>query len=137
MKVDVEDEYEYTYDYDYEEKAVANHTVNLWYQREDEGDFIVSIRSVEDGYRVIVRDEDSRDPLYSEHVFETYEHMLEYLQILHNQVLNDHDPQSRFTHFQYSIPFFPAIIVPVSYIRGHKDHYTTFQEALEYFFRST
>jgi hypothetical protein len=61
--------------------------------------------------------------------------MQEYLAVLHRQILNDHDAQNRFTHFQYAIPFFPSVIVPIGYIRGHADHYQCFLDALELFFR--
>jgi hypothetical protein len=50
-------------------------------------------------------------------------------------VLNDQDAHNRFTHFQYSIPFFPSVIVPIGYIRSHNGPFCRFMEALELFFR--
>lgn len=128
-----EDEYSSQEDYN-TENIVTTSSVSLWYQREDNNDFIVRI-CYDNGYKVHVSDNDSRDPIYNEHVFETFEHVQEYLAMLHRQVLNDHDPENRFTHFQYAVPFFPSVIVPIGYIRGHPDHYHAFEEALELFFR--
>jgi hypothetical protein len=112
-------------------------TVHLWYQREGGEDFKVSIRYEEDqgGFVLVARDEDSRDPIRNEHVFGKLAHVEEYLKTLHNQVLNDHDPRNRFTHFQYSVPFFPSVIIPVSYVKSHQDLFCRFLEALELFFR--
>jgi hypothetical protein len=124
-------------DYNTEEdaKVVTSSAVCIWYQREnDNDDFIVQVR-YDNGYKVRSFDKDDRDPIYNEHVFETFEHVQEYLTMLHRQILNDHDAQNRFTHFQYAIPFFPSVIVPIGYIRGHQDHYQCFQDALELFFR--
>jgi len=117
-----------------DEQVVSTSAVCLWYQRENNDDFIVKIR-YDEGYKVHVSDNDRRDPIYNEHVFETFEHVQEYLAVLHRQIMNDHDPQNRFTHFQYAVPFFPSVIVPIGYIRGHADHYDSFQGALELFFR--
>jgi len=110
-------------------------TVHLWYQRETGGDFRVSLQYTDDGYRLIVQDEDPRDPIRNEHVFESLENVEEYLNALHNQVLNDQDAQNRFTHFQYSVPFFPSVIVPIGYIRSHHGPFCRFMEAVELFFR--
>jgi len=131
----VYDEDEYSSQEDYNtEKVITTSAVCLWYQREDDNDFIVRI-CYDDGYKIRINDNDDRDPIYNEHVFETFEHVQEYLTTLHKQILNDHDPQNRFTHFQYAIPFFPSVIVPIGYIRSHADHYQCFQDALELFFR--
>jgi len=134
-----EDEYSSQEDYNMEEAPVMTSAVSIWYQREcdnneDEKDFVVRI-CYDNGYKVCISDNDSRDPIYNEHVFETFAHVQEYLTTLHRQVLNDHDSHNRFTHFQYAVPFFPSVIVPIGYIRGHPDHYHAFQEALELFFR--
>jgi len=110
-------------------------TVHLWYQRENGGDFRVSIRYQDDGYKVVANDDDSRDPIHNEHVFPALENVEEYLNTLHNQVLNDHDSRNRFTHFQYSVPFFPSVIIPVSYVKSHHGLFYRFMEALELFFR--
>jgi hypothetical protein len=115
-------------------KVVTTSSVSLWYQREDNRDFVVQI-CYNNGYKVRVYDNDDRDPIYNEHVFEDFEHVQEYLHVLHRQILNDHDPHNRFTHFQYAVPFFPSVIVPIGYIRTHADHYKCFQDALELFFR--
>ena len=116
------------------ERVVTTSSVSLWYQREDDNDFIVRV-CYDEGYKVRIYDNDDRDPIYNEHVFEDFEHVQEYLTMLHRQILNDHDPQNRFTHFQYAVPFFPSVIVPIGYIRTHADHYQCFQDALELFFR--
>ena len=115
----------------------AGSTVHLWYQREGGGDFRVSIRYDEEqgGFVIVAKDEDARDPIRNESVFEKLEHVEEYLNTLHNQVLNDHDSHNRFTHFQYSVPFFPSVIIPVSYVKSHHGLFYRFMEALELYFR--
>lgn len=110
-------------------------TVSLWYQREKAGDFTVAIRYDGEGYKVRVVDEDERDPVYNEHMFTDVKHLIEYLCMLHQVVLNDHDTDHFYTHFQYAIPFFPSAIVPMSYLRNHVDHYEGFLRATELFFR--
>jgi hypothetical protein len=132
-----EDEYSQE-DYNTEDDPVTfGSAVTIWYQREDDNDFIVRIcyKNSYNGYKVRIEDNDSRDPIYNEHVFETFENVQEYLTTLHKQIMNDHDAQNRFTHFQYAIPFFPSVIVPNGYIRNHPDHYQCFLEGLELFFR--
>ena len=109
--------------------------VSLWYQRQSAGDFTVRIRLDKQGYKVLVVDEDERDPVNNEHVFDDIEHLMEYLCMLHQVILNDHDTDHFYTHFQYAIPFFPSTIVPISYLRNHPDHYQMFLSAAELFFR--
>jgi len=109
-------------------------TVHLWYQRENSEDFTVSI-CYDNGYKIVTNDNDSRDPTHNEHVFTKFEHLREYLRMLHRQVLNDNDPHNRFTYFQHGIPFFPSVLLPIGYIRTHPENYFYFMDALELFFR--
>jgi hypothetical protein len=47
--------------------------------------------------------------------------------------LTDRDSAHPFTHFQYSIPFFPTIIMPIQNI-GRKDVYKVFASAVDFYF---
>ena len=115
--------------------ATTTSVVSLWYQRVEGPDFIIKIRNEDDGYKIQVVDDDERDPVHNNFVFTEVAHLVEYLRILHRVILTDHDTDQFYTHFQYAIPFFPSIIVPISYVRTHPNHYDTFIEALEFFFR--
>jgi len=111
-------------------------TVCLWYQRLNQDDFAIKIRSVADGYSIRVTDRDDRDAIENEFVFTNFEHLAEYLKTLHEAILDDQDPGHPFTHFQYAIPFYPSVIIPIDYMLGHNRPYERFQEALELFFRA-
>jgi len=111
-------------------------TVSLWYQRENQDDFIVKMRSVADGYKIQVTDRDGRDAIENEYVFTDLEHLTQYLKTLHEAILDDQDPGHPFTHFQYAIPFYPSVIIPIEYLLSHSKPYERFHEALELFFRA-
>ena len=111
-------------------------TVSVFYQREGEEDFIIKIRSVADGYRIQVTDRDDRDAIENEYIFTDLQHLTEYLKTLHESILDDQDNVHPFTHFQYAIPFYPSIIIPIDYLLRHGRAYERFQEALELFFRA-
>ena len=111
-------------------------TVSVFYQRLGEEDFIVRIRSVADGYRILVTDRDGRDAIENEYVFTDLEHLTEYLKTLHESILDDQDTDHPFTHFQYAIPFYPSVIIPIDYLLSHSKPYERFHEALELFFRA-
>jgi hypothetical protein len=110
-------------------------TVSLWYQRVNQDDFIVKIRSLADGYRIQVTDRDGRDAIENEHLFTNFEHLSEYLKTLHEAILDDQDTDHPFAFFQYAIPFYPSIIIPIKYLLSRSRPYERFQEALELFFR--
>jgi hypothetical protein len=111
-------------------------TVCLWYQRENQNDFVVKIRSVADGYSIQVTDRDRRDAIENEFVFTNFEHLTEYLKTLHESILDDQDAAHPFAFFQYAIPFYPSIIIPIDYLHSHNRPYERFQDALELFFRA-
>jgi len=111
-------------------------TVSVFYQRSGEEDFVIKMRSVADGYRIQVTDRDDRDAIENEYVFTNFEHLSEYLKTLHESILDDQDTEHPFTHFQYAIPFYPSIIIPINYLLRYSRPYERFQEALELFFRA-
>jgi hypothetical protein len=111
-------------------------TVSIFYQRLGEADFIIKIRSVADGYRIQVTDDDGRDAIENEFVFTDLYHLTEYLKTLHEAILDDQDTDHPFTYFQYAIPFYPSIIIPIDYLLRHGRAYERFHESLELFFRA-
>jgi hypothetical protein len=110
-------------------------TVSVFYQRLGEEDFVIRIRSVADGYRILVTDRDERDAIENEYVFTNFEHLTEYLKTLHESILDDQDTEHPFTHFQYAIPFYPSVIISIPFLQNHNRAYERFHEALELFFR--
>jgi len=110
-------------------------SVVFFFQRKSgvEDDFIVRICREEEGYSIDVKEKDSRDPVQAQHFFETLDHVLDYVSILTYQVLNDTDPDNPFLFFQYSIPFFPSILLPIKNLRK-SSVYERFQQALEFYF---
>jgi hypothetical protein len=111
-------------------------TVSVFYQREGEEDFVIKIRSVADGYRIQVTDRDGRDAIENEFVFTNLYHLTEYLKTLHESILDDHDTEHPFTYFQYAIPFYPSVIIPIPFLQNHNSSYRRFHSALELFFRA-
>jgi hypothetical protein len=108
--------------------------VCIWLVREDVGDFRISVRATSYGeYRVGITEQDERDSYKIEHVFQTYETASRYIDILIGQALTDRDSAHPFTHFQYSVPFFPTIIMPIQNI-GRKDVYKVFASAVDFYF---
>ena len=109
-------------------------SVVLWYQREN-GDFRVSVNSVADGYQITVKELDERDPQDSqEFTFRDFEDLQNYLNTLHEQVLNDQDQREPFKHLQYSVPFFPSIIMSVESLKTNPGYFYRFMQALEFYF---
>lgn len=111
-------------------------TVSVWYQRKGQEDFIIKIRSVADGYRILVTDRDGRDAMENEFVFTDLYHLTDYLKTLHETILDDQDTEHPFSHFQYAIPFYPSVIIPIEYLLSHSRPYERFHDALEQFFRA-
>ena len=113
----------------------SNNSVVLFYQRKSgaEDDFIVRIYREEGGYLVKIKESDVRDPAQAQHFFEELDHVLEYISILTYQVLNDTDVEKPFTHFQYCIPFFPSIVLPLENLHN-SSVYDRFQQAVEFYF---
>jgi len=109
-------------------------SVVLFFQRSSgvEDDFVVRISRENDIYSIDVKEKDLRDPARHEHEFEDLDHLLNYVSILTYQVINDADVQNPFTHFQYCIPFFPTVIVPIPQLRKSAV-YDRFQQALEFY----
>jgi hypothetical protein len=109
-------------------------SVVLWYQRAN-GDFRVSVNSVADGYQITVKELDERDPLDTqEFTFRDFEHLQTYLNTLHEQVLNDQDRKEPFTHLQYSVPFFPSVLLSVESLKTNPGYFYRFMQALELYF---
>ena len=109
-------------------------TVRLWYQRES-GDFKVAIASEADGYRVTVIERDERDPQDSyDYVFEDFDQVVSYLHRLNRLITDDQDRDSPFTHFQYSIPYFPSVLVSLPTLQEKKGHFGHFVNALKFYF---
>jgi hypothetical protein len=100
----------------------------------EKDDFAVSI-VYEDGlYYVTVNEKDRRDPQYYEHTFNHFRHVRTYIAVLMNQVLNDVDPENKFLYVQYTIPYFPTVIMPVKRLKNAL-YYRRFRQALSFFFR--
>jgi len=109
-------------------------SVVLWYQREN-GDFQVSINSVADGYQITVTEMDERDPQeVQEFTFRNFEYLQNYLNTLHEQVLNDQDRKDPITHLQYAIPFFPTVLLSVESLKKNPGYFYRFMQALEFYF---
>lgn len=111
-------------------------SVVLFYQRESgaDNDFIVRIYREEDGYSIDVKEKDSRDPSHTQHFFEDLDQVLNYVSLLTYQVLNDEDAQNPFTYLQYSIPFFPSVVLPIKNLRKSAV-YERLEQALDFYFR--
>jgi len=97
-------------------------------------DFTVSIELDEEGYKVSVNEQDERDPYRMSHVFHSYEALSNYVDALINQALDDRDVNNPFTHFQYNIPLFPSIVVPLEDLREEGVAYTNFVNSFDVFF---
>ena len=109
-------------------------TVRIWYQRES-GDFKVAIASEADGYRVTVIERDERDPQDSyDYVFEDFDQVVNYLHRLNRLITDDQDRDSPFTYFQYSIPYFPSVLVSLPTLQQKKGHFGHFVNALKFYF---
>jgi len=110
------------------------HHVALWFTRETAGDFKVSLKLVEHGqYRIKVTECDVRDPYKDSYYFDTYEAACAYMDLLVQQALNDQDPQHPFVNFQYSVPYFPTVIMPMDRI-ACEHTYRDFTDAVDFFF---
>jgi hypothetical protein len=112
----------------------VNDYVCIWFTRQTVGDFRVSLRSLESGmYRVRVMEDDKRDPYSSSFLFGSYQTACEYIDILVKQILADEDHEHPFLQFQYSVPFFPTVMMPVHHI-NFEDNYKTFTDAVDFYF---
>lgn len=103
----------------------------LWFQRNTAGDFRVNIwRNPAGGYRITTTEEyPSR--LVNERLVDTYDEVCEYIDTLCRSTLMDRDHRHPITHFQYSIPNFPDVVVPIVQLRN-ESFYSTFCETLDY-----
>jgi len=109
--------------------------VALYFVRDRVGDFHVSLRAMDDErYRVIVTESDNRDPFKNTYTFDSYDAATEYIDILVQQMLTDRDEHYPITHFQYSVPYFPSVIVPIENI-GSENVYKCFTDAVDFYFR--
>jgi len=97
-------------------------------------DFEVSIAYKDGSYYVTVNEKDERDPQYYEHTFQQFSHVRNYIAVLVNQVLNDVDSDNKFMYVQYTIPYFPTVIMPVKRLKKTL-YYNRFRQALSFFFR--
>jgi len=110
------------------------HDVCVWFIRESVGDFRVSLKLVEHGqYRIKVLECDARDSYKDRYYFDTYEIACAYMDLLIQQALNDQDPEHPFINFQYSVPYFPTVIMPMKQI-GCEYTYKDFTDAVDFFF---
>ena len=116
--------------------APSTSTAMLWFHRNNVGDFRVLINRLADGgYRVVANEEYVNkwtnvvsDPW---HCFDTYADVCDYIDLLIRSTLLDRDPVHPFTNFQYSIPSFPDVVVPIGHL-ANETFYSTFYEALDY-----
>jgi hypothetical protein len=105
-------------------------TVMLWFQRNRIGDFRVNIRRLADGYSITATEEyPSRHT--NQMTVDTYDEVCEYIDTLCRSTLMDRDPENPILHFQYSIPNFPDVVVPIAQLRNQA-FYNTFCETLDY-----
>jgi hypothetical protein len=105
--------------------------VMFWFQRANVGDFRVLIsRNTEGGYR-ITSTEDYPSRYVNEQYVDTYDEVCEYIDTLCRSTLMDCDMDYPITHFQYSVPNFPDVVVPIAQL-GNETFYTTFCETIDY-----
>ena len=105
--------------------------VMLWFQRNTAGDFRVNIwRNPVGGYRIMASEE-YPNRLINETVVDTYEEVCEYIDTLCRSTLMDRDHRHPITHFQYSIPNFPDVLVPIAQL-CNETFYATFCDTLDY-----
>ena len=97
-------------------------------------DFSVTVEFDEEGYLVTIKEQDERDPYRMTHIFHNYEALSNYVDSLLNQVLDDRDINNPFIFFQYNIPLFPSIIVPIGDLREEGVTYTNFVNSFDVFF---
>ena len=97
-------------------------------------DFSVKVELDEEGYKVTVKEQDERDPYHMDHVFYNYKALSNYVDALINLALDDRDVANPFTHFQYNIPLFPSVIVPLEDLREEGVAYTNFVNSFDVFF---
>ena len=97
-------------------------------------DFSVTIELDEEGYKVTVKEQDERDPYRMNRVFHSYEALSDYVDALINLALDDRDVNNPFSYFQYNIPLFPSIVVPLEDLREEGVAYTNFVNSFDVFF---
>ena len=106
----------------------------FWFTRQTVGDFRVSLRALDtDFYRITVTEDDSRDPFTGTFTFGSYKAACDYLDHLVKQVLNDTDHEHPFVSFQYSIPYFPTVTMPIQHLACEAS-YQAFTDAVDFFF---
>jgi hypothetical protein len=102
----------------------------LWFQRA-RGDFRVLIsRNTAGGY-TITASEDYPSRYINEMYIHTYEEVCEYIDTLCRSTMMDRDDTNPITHFQYSVPNFPDVVVPIAQLSS-PTFYNTFCETLDY-----
>jgi hypothetical protein len=107
--------------------------ISLWFQRKNTGDFHVTIRLTDDGFVVSVHDKYASDDYTSMIYLDSFEAVTDYVSTLCYQVLNDRDEQHAFTHFQYTVPNFPSVLMKVSEL-ADDDVYQRFVDAMAFHF---
>jgi hypothetical protein len=106
----------------------------FWFVRQTVGDFRVSLKNLDGGlYRLTVSEDDSRDPFKGTFTFGSYRAACDYFDILVRQVLNDTDEDHPFVSFQYSVPYFPTVSMPIQHL-GCEESYKAFTDAVDFFF---
>jgi len=106
--------------------------VRLYFMRSN-GDFVVDIARINDAYKIDVKDTTAADPFKATTVVATYQDLLNYLDVLFQQVLNDLDCAVPFLYFQYNINPFPTVLIPVRLFDYYR--YGRFMNALSYHFQ--
>jgi len=106
----------------------------FWFVRETVGDFRLSLKALKGGlYRLTVSEDDKRDPFKGTFTFGSYKAACDYFDILVRQVLNDTDSEHPFVSFQYSVPYFPTVTMPIQHL-GCEESYRAFTDAVDFFF---
>jgi hypothetical protein len=106
----------------------------FWFVRQTVGDFRASLKSLDGGlYRLTVSEDDSRDPFKGTFTFGSYRAACDYFDILVRQVLNDTDEEHPFVSFQYSVPYFPTVSMPIQHLNC-EEIYKAFTDAVDFFF---
>jgi hypothetical protein len=110
-------------------------SVMLVFQRANGlNDFVVYINAVESEYTVRAIERDNRDPYEKTTNLPTYEALSDYVDCLINQVTDDRDQENPFTYFQYHIPMFPSILIPIDDLREDSAAYNTFVKSFDLYF---
>ena len=90
---------------------MSRDTIKLFFMRYDSYDFIVTIKTGHEGYDLMIQDD--HEDYVAEFTFQTSKAAIQYVKVLLQQILNDKDRKNHFNYFQYSIPFFPSVVMPL------------------------